>query len=118
MKGRSPGTGQTGGTDSIQSQIEQLRQKEQFINAQLGRYNQTAGGTTSSKTGPQEPDSDDNIENPRIETEGQADYDDEDEIDSATMREMREMYGDQLGDSGEEISETEETLPGQDQEPP
>jgi len=28
------------------------------------------------------------------------------------MREMREMYGDQLdgGDSGEEISETEETL--------
>ena len=54
-------------------------------------------------------------------TEGGAkndDYDDEDEIDSATLREMREMYGDQLGDSGEEISETEETLQGQDQDLP
>jgi len=36
----------------------------------------------------------------------------EDDIDSETMREMREMYGDQLdaGISGEDISETEETL--------
>ena len=130
MKGRSPGSGQTGGTDSIQSQIEQLRQKEEFINAQLGRYNQATSGSTAGaasagrpkRHAPQQQDSDDNIENPTIVEEGgngrNIDYDDEDEIDSQTLREMREMYGDQLGDSGEEISETEETLGGQDQDLP
>ena len=120
MRGRSSKrSGNTGGTDSIQSQIEELRKKEQFINAQLGKYNQ-ASPSAASASGQaarnirqnrfqNEPDSDDAVENPRIEDVGQGapqrntqqhrmqeleDYDDEDEIDSQTLREMREMYGD------------------------
>ena len=66
-------------------------------------------GVTNTQ-GANPPDDDDNIENPRIVSEDD-NMRDEDDIDSETMRQMQEMYGDQLNnDSAEEISETEETL--------